>query len=63
MSFLISFNKVKARKSQCTKHFNENLCAINNGGEFENKLELKIKHRGNHAFSINLSKNLCQALL
>ena len=62
MSDLISLNKVKARHFHSTKRFIDDLCALNDGGEFgrvykdiyPNELELKVEHSGSHASFLNL---------
>ena len=54
--------KVKAMKFHSTSRFIDDLCAINDGGEFGNvfhniypdSLELKVEHSGNHATFLNL---------
>ena len=62
ISDLISTSKVKARHFLSTKRFIDDLCAINDGGEFSrsyqliypDELELKVEHSGNHASFLNL---------
>ena len=62
ISDLISTDKVKARHFLSTKRFIDDLCAINDGGEFgrsyqliyPDELELKVEHSGNHASFLNL---------
>ena len=62
ISDLISTNKVKARHFLSTKRFIDDLCAINDGGEFgrsyqliyPDELELKVEHSGDHASFLNL---------
>ena len=62
MKSLISSDKVKARHFHCTKRFIDDLCAINDGGEFgkacleiyPKELELKVEHQGTHACFLNL---------
>ena len=62
ISNLISFNKVKARHFYSTKRFIDDLCALNDGGEFgksfldiyPEELELKVEHSGSHATFLNL---------
>ena len=62
MSSIISLKKVKARHLYCTKFFIDNLCAIDDSGEFGKSflkiypkgLELKIKYQGNQACFLNL---------
>ena len=59
---LISTDKVKAKKFHSTKRFIDDLCAINDGGEFGKScmdiypkdLELKVEHQGEHATFLNL---------
>ena len=61
-SYLITADKVKARHFHSTKRFIDDLCALNDGGEFgrvykdiyPNELELKIEHSGVHASFLNL---------
>ena len=62
ISNLITTDKVKARHFHSTKRFIDDLCALNDGGEFgrvykdiyPNELELKIEHSGVHASFLNL---------
>ena len=62
MSSLISTDKVKARHFHSCKRFIDDLCAINDGGEFgrvckdiyPEELELKVEHSGTHATFLNL---------
>ena len=62
MKSLISSNKPKARHFHCTKRFIDDLCAVNDGGEFgrsyldiyPQELELKVEHQGTHACFLNL---------
>ena len=62
----ISQNKVKARKFHATNRYIDDLCAINDGGEFKNShkeiyppsLELKLEHEGNHATFLDLEINI-----
>ena len=57
MSSLISCDKIKARHFHSTKRFIDDLCAINDSGEFgrsiceiyPKELELTVEHRGDHA--------------
>ena len=59
---LISSNKVKARHFHSTKRFIDDLCAINDGGEFgrshneiyPEELDLKVESMGTHASFLNL---------
>ena len=62
ISDLISTDKVKARHFLSTKRFIDDLCALNDGGEFgrlhqqiyPDELELKVEHSGSHASFLNL---------
>ena len=62
MSTLISSDLTKAKRFHSTKRFIDDLCAINDGGEFgrsyldiyPKELELKIEHQGEHASFLNL---------
>jgi len=62
MSSLILTNKMKARHFHSTKRFIDDLCAINDGGEFgrvfaniyPNELDLKTEHSGSQASFLNL---------
>ena len=53
---LLTSDKVKARRFHSRKRVIDNLCAINDGGEFERsifdiypkELELKVEHQGDH---------------
>ena len=62
ISNTIPVNPVKARHFHSTKRFIDDLCAINDGGEFgrvfkdiyPEELELKIEHSGHHASFLNL---------
>ena len=62
MSSLISSDKIKARHFHSLKRFTDDLCAINDGGEFERsicdiypkELELKFEHQGDRATLLNL---------
>ena len=66
MKELIKNNKSKAKKFHSTSRFIDDLCAINDGGEFQNtfhgiyppSLELKIEHCGTHATFLNLDINI-----
>ena len=59
---MISSDKVKARHFHSTKRFIDDLCALNDGGEFgksfldiyPSELELKVENQGNHATFLNL---------
>ena len=63
ISDLISTDKVKARRFLSTKRFIDDLCALNDGGEFgrvhqfiyPDELELKVEHFGDHASFLNLN--------
>ena len=60
---LIQTDRVRARKLNLIKRFLDDLCAINDDGEFGRiyrdiyppELELKLEHSGNHATFLNLS--------
>lgn len=62
MSGLIASDKRKARHFHSTKRFIDDLCALNDGGEFgrvhkdiyPNELDLKVEHFGSHATFLNL---------
>ena len=62
MSDLIALDKVKARHFHSTNRFIDDLCTLNDGGEFgrvykdiyPNELELKVEHSGSHATCLNL---------
>ena len=62
ISNLIPIDPIKARHFHSTKRFIDDLCAINDGGEFgrifkdiyPEELELKIEHSGQHASFLNL---------
>ena len=62
MSDLIATDKVKARHFHSTKRFIDDLCALNDGGEFgrvhkdiyPSELELKEEHSGVHADFLSL---------
>ena len=62
VSDLIATDKVKARHFHSTKRFIDDLCALNDGGEFgrsykdiyPNELELKVEHSGVHASFLSL---------
>ena len=62
MTALILSDKVKARHFHSTKRFIDDLCAINDGGEFgrtykeiyPEELDLKLEHTGAHASFLNL---------
>ena len=63
---LIRSNKVKARHFHSTKRFIDDLCAINDGGEFgksykdiyPEELDLKVEHHGQHASFLSLDINI-----
>ena len=63
---LISTDKVKARHFHSTNRFIDDLCAINDGGEFgrmfkdiyPEELDLKVEHSGNYASFLNLDINI-----
>ena len=58
----ISSDKIKARHSHSIKRFIDDLCAINDGGEFgrsiceiySKELKLKVEHQGDHAKFLNM---------
>ena len=62
MTDLIKADKVKARHFHSTKRFIDDLCALNDGNQFERvhrdiypeELELKKEHSGNHGTFLNL---------
>ena len=62
MTDLIASDKRKARHFHSTKRFIDDLCALNDGGEFgrvykdiyPNELDLKVEHSGSHASFLNL---------
>ena len=62
MSSLIFSDKIKARHFHLTKRFIDDLCAINDGREFERsicdifpkELKLKIEHQDDHATFVSL---------
>ena len=62
ISSLISSDKIKARHFHSTKHFIDDLSAINYGGEFgrsiceiyPKELEHKVEHQSDHATILNL---------
>ena len=62
MSSLISSDKIKTRHFHSTKHFIEDLCTINYGGElgrsiceiYPKELNLKAEHQGDHATFLKL---------
>ena len=70
MTDLISSDKVKARHFHSTKRFIDDLCALNDGGEFgkvhkdiyPNELELKVEHSGSHASFLNLDVTIKEGL-
>ena len=70
MSELIDLDKVKARHFHSTKRFIDDLCALNDGGEFgrvykdiyPNELELKVEHSGSHASFLNLDITIKEGL-
>ena len=70
MTDLISSDKVKARHFHSTKRFIDDLCALNDGGEFgkvhkdiyPNELELKVEHSGSHASFLNLDITIKEGL-
>ena len=62
MADLIASDKVKARHFHSIKRFIDDLCALNDGGEFgrvhkdiyPSELELKVEHSGSQASFLNL---------
>ena len=62
MDTLIASNKIKARHFHGIRRFIDDLCAINDGGEFDRsrtsiypeELELKVEHHGQHASFLSL---------
>ena len=62
MSSLISSNEIKARHFHSPRRFIDDLCAINDGGEFERSIceiypkepEHKVENQGDHATLLNL---------
>ena len=70
MSNLISLDKVKARHFHSTKRFIDDLCALNDGGEFgrvykdiyPSELELKVEHSGSQASFLNLDITIKEGL-
>ena len=67
---LIDLDKAKARHFHSTKRFIDDLCALNDGGEFgrvykdiyPNELELKVEHSGSHASFLNLDITIKEGL-
>ena len=61
---------MKARHFHSTKRFIDDLCALNDGGEFgkvhkdiyPNELELKVEHSGSHASFLNLDITIKEGL-
>ena len=59
---LIYFDKIKRKHFHTTKSITDDLCAINDGGEFEKsiceifpeELRHKVEHQGDHATFLNL---------
>ena len=70
MSELIALDKVKAHHFHSTKRFIDDLCALNDGGEFgrvykdidPSELELKVEHSGSHASFLNLDITIREGL-
>ena len=62
MTNLIGNNRLRAKRFHATRRFIDDLCGINDGGEFgrshpdiyPNELELKLEHAGNRATFLNL---------
>ena len=63
MSSLISSDKIKGRHFHSTKRFTDDLCAINDDGEFERSIceiyprvvELKFEYQGDQTIFLNLN--------
>ena len=63
ISWVISPDKVKARHFHSAKHFIDNICGINDGGESKRyiceihpiELEIKIEHQSDHATFLHLN--------
>ena len=70
MSELIPLDKVKARHFHSTYRFIDDLCTLNDGGEFgrvykdiyPSELELKVEHYGSHATCLNLDLNIREGI-
>ena len=70
MSELIPLDKVKARHFHSTYRFIDDLCTLNDGGEFgrvykdiyPSELELKVEHSGSHAICLNLDLTIREGI-
>ena len=70
MTDLISLDELKARHFHSTKIFIDDLCALNDGGEFGKvhkdiyleELELKVEHSGSHTSFLNLDTTIKEGL-
>ena len=70
MSDLIASDKVKARHFHSTNRFIDDLCALNDGGEFRrvhrdiypSELELKEEHSGSEASFLSLYININEGI-
>ena len=70
MSDLIASDKVKARRFHSTNRFIDDLCALNDGGEFRrvhkdiypSELELKEEHSGSEASFLSLYININEGI-
>ena len=70
MSDLIVLDKVKARHFHSTNRFIDDLCTLNDGGEFgrvykdiyPSELELKVEHSGSHATCLNLDIDMREGI-
>ena len=70
MSDLIVLDKVKARHFHSTNRFIDDLCTLNDGGEFgrvykdiyPSELELKVEHYGSHATCLNLDIDMREGM-
>ena len=70
ISDLIVSDKVKARHFHSTNRFIDDLCTLNDGGEFgrvykdiyPSELELKVEHSGSHATCLNLDIDMREGI-
>ena len=70
MSKIIASDKVKARHFHSTNRFIDDLCTLNDGGEFgrsyrdiyPDELDLKLEHSGSYASFLNLDINIRNGL-
>ena len=70
VTHLITADKVKARHFHSTKRFIDDLCALNDGGEFgrvhkdiyPNELELKVEQSGVHATFLSLDITISEGI-